>query len=130
MADTLMINVSENFSMENLGMELQARYQAKGFKINMANMSNGLIIQFDKDCGGLNTVLGLGKGITANCTLNNDTLVVNYTNAEWTGKIIGLAVGWILCFLPFITAIIGCVGQLSLPKEINTDISMIVNSMK
>lgn len=52
--------------------------------------------------------MGLGKGITASCSLQNNTLVVNYLEGDWIGKIIGLAVGWILCFIPFITAIIGC----------------------
>lgn len=128
MADTLMINVSENFSLEDLGQELLSRYTAKGFQVNVANRPNELTVQFDKGCGGINNILGMGKGITANCTLQGNTLIVNYTNAEWTGKIIGLAIGWVLCMIPFITALIGCIGQLSLSKEINTDITMIANS--
>ena len=61
-----------------------------------------------KNCDGINLLMGLGKGITASCSLQNNTLVVNYLEGDWIGKIIGLAVGWILCFIPFITAIIGC----------------------
>lgn len=129
MADTLMMNVTRGFSLEMLGQSLQAKYNAKGFQIHIANVPNGLIIQFDKGCGGINTLLGMGKGITANCTLQGDNLIVNYTEAEWLGKIIGLAVGWVLCFVPFVTALIGCIGQISLPKEINAEITLIVNSM-
>lgn len=129
MDNNFITNVTNNFSMEKLGYELQGKYRSKGFQVNIATINNGLIVQFDKGCGGINTFLGLGKGITANCTLQGNTLIVNYTNPEWTGKIIGLAIGWILCFVPFITSLIGCMGQLSLPKEINTDIMIIVNNM-
>ena len=76
-----------------------------------------------KNCGGINLLMGLGKGITASCSLQNNTLVVNYLEGDWIGKIIGLAVGWILCFIPFITAIIGCIQQVGLPNEINMEIS-------
>lgn len=51
-------------------------------------------------------LLGLGQGITVNISLNQNLLSVNYADGDWIGKIIGLAVGWILCFVPFITAVI------------------------
>lgn len=128
MANTLMINVPPNFDMNVFAQRLASSYQSKGFTVNVMTMHNGARIQFDKNCGGINMLLGMGKGITATCILQGNGLVVNYSEAEWTGKIIGFAVGWFLCFVPFITAIIGSIGQYSLPGEINNEINMIVNS--
>ncbi len=130
MANTLMIDVPVNFDVNYLGNQLRERYQSKGFTVSMVSGNNNLRIQFEKNCGGINMLMGLGKGITANCFLQNNSLIVNYGEGDWVGKIVGLAVGWILCFVPFITALIGCVQQSGLPKEINEDIMEIVNSIQ
>lgn len=127
MANSLMTNVPESFDMEIFGQKLQECYQAKGFQVTKVILSNSLRVQFEKGCGGINMLLGMGKGIVATCTLQGNTLVVNYSEGDWMGKIVGLVVGWILCFIPLITAIIGCIGQSSFPKEINKDIMLIVN---
>ncbi len=129
MANTLMMNVSEGFDLQKMGEELRDTYMAKGYTVQLMKMKNGLRIRIEKNCGGANMLLGLGQGITATCMLqNNENLIVNYSEADWTGKIIGLAVGWILCFIPFITAIIGCIKQSSFSKEIDQDIMMIANN--
>lgn len=51
MANTLMTNVPENFDMEIFGQKLQECYQAKGFQVSRATLSNCLRIQFEKGCG-------------------------------------------------------------------------------
>ena len=51
----------------------------------------------------------------------NGVLSINFSDGDWTGKIIGLVVGWFICLIPFITAIIGCVKQSQLPKSIGND---------
>ena len=56
-------------------------------------------------------------------------LTINFSDGDWTGKIIGLCVGWFICFVPFITAIIGCVKQSQLPKKIGNDAMMIASQM-
>lgn len=129
MASTLMVNVSQNFSMDIFAQKLADTYRAKGFTVTVANMNGSSIITFDKGTGGINMILGLGEGIKATCSLMGNTLTINYSDGDWTGKIIGLVVGWILCLIPFITAIVGCVKQSSLPKSINNDATMIVSSM-
>ncbi len=129
MANTFMTNVPANLNMAYLGQRLQEIYRAKGYNVSMVTGETNLRIQFDKNCGGINMLLGLGKGITANCYLQNGSLIVNYSDGDWTGKIIGLAIGWILCLIPFITAIIGCVQQSGLPNEISNDIMAIVNGL-
>ncbi len=55
--------------------------------------------------------------------------MINYFDEEWTGKIVGLVVGWFLCFIPFITAVIGTVQQYSLTGNINNDAIMVINAM-
>lgn len=130
MADNFTINVNENFDMDRLCAQLQNNFRSKGFSVTAARIStNACQIVLDKGCGGINMLLGMGEGITANCTLNGNCLYVTYSDGDWTGKIIGLAVGWILCFIPFITAIIGCVNQSGLPKKVNNEVAMIVAGM-
>lgn len=126
MADTLMINVDEDLDIDELCKELANSFRAKGFLVYTCKMKNGIRIIFDKDCGGVNTVFGLGKGITATIVKKGDLLTVNYTDAEWTGKIVAFIIGWFI-FVPWITAIIGTVGQLDLPKMINGEIMILAN---
>lgn len=126
MADSFMANVPSNFDMNNFVQALRDTYMAKGFSVNAMGMGNTARIVFDKGCGGINMLLGLGKGITANCMFQNGMLIINYTDADWTSKIVGLCVGWFLCLIPFITSIVGCINQSGLTKEINNDITMIL----
>lgn len=122
MANTFMTNVPDAFTLGYLGQELTKAFQQKGYIVTTAlSGTDNLRVRLEKNCGGINLLMGLGKGITASCSLQNNTLVVNYLEGDWIGKIIGLAVGWILCFIPFITAIIGCIQQVGLPNEINME---------
>ncbi len=131
MADTLTLNVPEKFDLNVMATKLRDNFQAQGYAVTVATMSpNSTRIIFDKGCGGINMLLGLGQGITANCTVNGNILCVNYMDGDWLGKIIGFAAGWILCWIPFITAAVGCCMQFSLPKKINTEISMIMSGMQ
>lgn len=126
MADSLMVNVPENFNLEAMTQQLADMYRSKGFTVNVANLNNSVILEFDKGVGGINMILGMDLGIKATCSINNNNLIVNYSNAAWTGKIIGICVGWFLCLVPFITAIIGAIKQSKFPKEISNDITMMI----
>lgn len=128
MANNFMVNVSENFDIEAMANEVAERYQTKGFNVRVLKMKKGVKIIFDKNCGGINMILGMGVGITANCMLSgkeNDTLNVSFSDGDWTGKIVGCVIGWCVCLIPVITAIIGISKQLSLPRDISNDIQMI-----
>ena len=130
MANNLMVNVSENFDMEAMANEVAERYQSQGFKVRVVKLKNGCKITFDKNCGGINMLLGMGLGISANCTLTgkeHDTLNVTFTDGDWTGKIVGCVAGWFLCMIPLITAIIGICKQLSFPNQVGDDIQMIAS---
>ncbi len=132
MANNFTTNVSSNFNVTDLAEQIASQYQAKGFKVNLLKLKNGVKIVFDRKCGGINMLLGLGQGITATCTLHGkekDMLSVDFSDGDWIGKIIGLIAGWFLCMIPFITAIIGLVKQLSLPKNIANDMQLIISDL-
>ena len=112
MASTLMLNIPPNFDLNQMTTRVKDQFMSQGFSVSAAMVSkNSSRIVLDKGCGGINMLLGMGQGITATCTINGNCLYVNYSDGDWTGKIIGLAVGWLLCLIPFITAIIGCCTQ-------------------
>lgn len=130
MASNFMLNVSPEFNMEAFSEQLANLYRARGYVVTVANMNGNAIISFEKNIGGINTVIGLGEGVKANCMVNNGVLNITFTDAEWTSKIIGAVIGWFLCLIPLITAIIGVVRQTSLPKNIENDVRMMISSMK
>ena len=131
MAQNFIMNVGENFNVTEFSQRLADVYRAKGFSVNVANIDDGTsVVVFDKDTGGINMLLGLGLGVKGTCTCTNGNLIINYTEEEWTGKIIGLAVGWILCWIPFVTALIGVAQQSSLTKNINNDAMMVISAMR
>ncbi len=132
MANDFTLNIAENFNLERFTEEVMQLYQGQGFQVRSLQMKNSIKLVFDKKCGGINYLLGLGQGITANCSIqgkNNDILSVRFTDGDWIGKIVGCAVGWCFCLIPFITAIIGIFRQLSLPKNISNDMQMIISNM-
>ena len=128
MADSIMFNVPQGFDFNLFIQRLSDKYRAEGFTVNVANFNGSVVMSFDKGTGGINMLLGMGEGIKATIMLQNGTMSINFSDGDWTGKIIGLVVGWFLCLIPFITAIIGCVKQSSLPKKIGNDATMIAAS--
>lgn len=127
--DGFMLNVKEGFDVSEFAQRLAEMYRVKGFMVNVATFDNSAVIQFNKGCGGMNMLFGMGLGIKAIATVNNGILNIAFSEAEWTGKIVGLVVGWLFCLIPFITAIIGCIKQSSLPKDISNDAMIIASSM-
>ncbi len=121
-----MVNVKEDFDIQALAENLASLYQTKGYNAMAVKMKKGARVTIEKGSGGLNTILGMDEGICATLMLQgNDTLTVSFSNASWTGKIIGFIAG-LLCCIPFITAIVGTVKQLSLPKSIENDLALLV----
>ncbi len=130
MANNFMANVSEGFDIVNFAEEIAAKYMAQGFTANVIKMKRNVKIKFSKGCGGINTILGMGQGITADLMLSgkeSDTLSVSFSDGDWTSKIIACVIGWFLCFIPVITGVIGIIHQLSLPKNIENDMQMLLN---
>ena len=129
MADTVYINVAPDFNIHAFAAQLAEKYRMEGFNVTVADFNGAQVITFDKNTGGINMLLGLGQGIKATCMYQNGVLSINFSDGDWTGKIIGLVVGWFLCLIPFITAIVGCFKQVQLPKDIGNDAMLICSSM-
>lgn len=130
MANSVMVNVGKNFDLNSFAEQLANKYRAEGYNVNVANLNNSLFITFEKNTGGINMVLGLGEGIKASCMVSNGTMNISFSDGDWTGKIVGFIVGWFVCFIPIITALIGTIKQSSLPKKIGTDATMIAASLQ
>lgn len=130
MATPLMFNVAPSFNMSVFAEQLATSYRSQGYIVNVMYFPDRVSIKFEKDTGGINTVLGLGEGITAHCTLNNGMLYINYSDEEWTSKIIGFCVGWFVCMVPLITAVVGTVKQLDLSKKISAEATRIAASFR
>ncbi len=125
MSNTTMFPVPPNFNIQELVGKITQMYQAKGFVVTAMPMGEGASIDFRKDDDGIKKYVGLALGLKANIMIQGETVIVNYTDAEWTGKIVAFVIGWFVCIIPWITAIIGTIQQSGLPKSIGNDIQMI-----
>ena len=105
-----------------LTMETQG-YEAS---VQMISPQTG-VLTVKKDREGFMNVLGMGLECRVNFASINGQLTVNI-DGEWTNKIIAVAVGWFVCFIPVITGIVGAVNQLSLPDKIFTAVNMNVSA--
>lgn len=105
-----------------LTMETQG-YEAS---VQMISPQTG-VLTVKKDREGFMNILGMGLECRVNFAAINGQLTVNI-DGEWTNKIIAVAVGWFVCFIPVITGVVGTVNQLSLPDKIFTAINMNVSA--
>lgn len=127
MQDSVLFNVAPDFNIQMFAGQLAEKYRMEGFTVKVTEINNVVVLTFDKETGGINMLLGLGLGIKATCTVLNGVLTIVFSDAEWTGKLIGLCVGLYVCVIPFITAIVGCVKQSQLPKNIGKDAIIIAS---
>ncbi len=125
--DNFSLNVREDINVDTIAQRLAEIYNVKGYTVTVTKFNNSVSVNFEKGLGGINTVLGMGVSVKANISVTNGVLNVTFSDAEWTSKIIGYAVGWFLCWIPIVTAVIGTINQLELPKSIGSDIRMIIN---
>lgn len=127
MAESKMIQVGEDFDLTSLVEKIKQIYQAKGFEVSAFKTESGATIKFSKDDDGIKKFVGLAQVITANIAVNNRTMIISFSDAEWMGKIIGLGIGWFLCLVPAFFAGYGLVKQMDLPKNIGNDIQLAVS---
>ena len=127
MSDVTMFPLPPNFNLQDLVAKITHMYQIKGFTVMAMPMGNGVSLDFRKDDEGIKKYVGLALGIRANIMIQGDTVIVNYTDAEWNGKIVGFIIGWFLCWIPCITAIVGTIQQNDLPKNIGNDLRMLAS---
>lgn len=102
--------------------------ETQGYEANVQMISPQTgVLTVKKDREGFMNVLGMGLECRVNFAAINGQLTVN-VDGEWTNKIIAVAVGWFVCFIPVITGIVGAVNQLSLPDKIFTAVNMNVST--
>lgn len=132
MANAMTINVRPEFQIAVFADRLARTYQQKGYTVSVTMFENQAILNVEKGVGGINTLLGLGEGVRVTCAVVNQVLTVNYSDEEWTGKIIGFVIGFLiplLFYVPAITAAVGTYKQIQLPKAITADATFIAASM-
>ena len=131
MADQFKISVPEYFYIGELKNELVNKYEEEGYNVDVLDESDSSFsVKIEKDMGGFLQYLGLAKAITVNVELEGDKIAVDFTNPEWTGKIVAGVVGLCVILIPLITAIVGAIGQMNFPNEIGDHIRKIVKEMK
>lgn len=102
--------------------------ETQGYEANVQMISPQTgVLTVKKDRTGFANALGMGLECRVNFAAINGQLTVN-VDGEWTNKIIAVAVGWFICFIPVITGIVGAVNQLSLPDKIFTAVNMNVST--
>lgn len=106
---------SQNLAMQGFDVKSQV----------MGPAAAEIIVTKDRD--GLKNFLGLGLECRVAITATQDVLTLTI-NSEWTNKIIALAIGWILCWVPFITGVVGTINQFTLPEKIGTAFALACNS--
>ena len=114
---TINLQCSANDINEVLNIAAQS-LTGSGYEVMQQPLSPNsgtMIVKKDRD--GFSNFLGLGIECSVNAALSNGMLILNI-DSEWSNKIIALAIGWFLCLIPFITGIVGCVNQSSLPDKI------------
>ncbi len=113
---TLIDIASQNLAMQGFDVKSQV----------MGPSAAEIIVTKDRD-GLKNSVLGLGLECRVAITATEDALTLTI-NSEWTNKIIALAIGWILCWVPFVTGIVGTINQYTLPEKIGTAFTLACSS--
>ncbi len=102
--------------------------ETQGYDANVQMITPQMgVLTVKKDREGFLNILGMGLECKVNFASTNGQLSVNI-DGEWTNKIIAVAAGWFVCFIPVITGIVGTVNQLSLPDKIFNAINMSVAS--
>lgn len=119
MAKTSTIALAPGADIGYILKAAEQQLQAQGYEASSLVMGPGsgsLTVRKDRD--GIKNLAGMGVECQTTVTVvNPGTLTVN-VESEWGNKILALALGWILCWIPFVTGIIGCVSQSELPNKI------------
>lgn len=122
MAVSRMIPLAPGVQLTDVVNSAAANLQAQGFAVTAIPLGpTSVSLTAAKDRDGFKNFLGLGLESRATLILTQNGLSVSVED-EWTNKIIALAIGWILCMIPFITGIVGAINQAGLAEKIFTAI--------
>lgn len=139
MSNSLMLNVSEDFDVNQFVTQVRDTYQTKGFNVQAMAMGNSVRIRLEKGMHGFSLIMGMGQAVTATCMFQGENIVVNFDEYAWVDKLVGWLlnfvlliipfIGWAACIARFICIVIGVVRQVSLPKNVKNDMAMIISGI-
>ncbi len=119
MGKSITVGLNPGYDLGAILAAADQQLKAQGYETTLTIMNQNcaaLVVKKDRD--GIKNIIGMGVECQVNINIfNGNTMTVNI-ESEWTNKIIAVAVGWFLCLIPFITGIIGCSNQSSLPNKI------------
>ena len=130
MSDMRTIQVPSDLDLNELATKLAQKYKAQGFIVSAMQVGESYTVKLSKDDDSIKKYVGLALGITVTLSRNGETLTLDFTDAEWTGKIVGAIIGWFLCFVPLITTAIGALKQLEFPNAITNETRVLVSGGK
>lgn len=123
MGKSITIGLNPGYDLGHILSSAEQQLKSQGYEtiLTLTNSSSATMV-VKKDRDGIKNVIGMGVECQANITvINGNTMTINI-ESEWTNKIIAVAVGWFFCLIPFITGIVGCSAQNSLPNKIGQTI--------
>ncbi|MBE6771637.1 MAG: hypothetical protein E7547_05795 [Ruminococcaceae bacterium] len=104
-------------SLSGQGYEVQVQV--------MSSTSATMVVKKDRE--GFKNIIGLGLECRVIFSvLNGSQLTVNI-DSEWMNKVLAIVIGWFFCMIPFITGIVGGVGQFGLPEKISSAVVMSIS---
>ena len=124
MANNRIIPINPESDLNTVINQATLNLQSQGYTVR-AQMHNPTTASMtvSKDRDGVKDVAGLGIECRVNLAVLTAGQLSVTIDSEWTNKIIALCVGWILCWVPFITGIVGAINQSGLPEKIYTALS-------
>lgn len=127
MASTRTIPVGEDFDINLLTAKLTQIYQSKGYTVTAFPVGRGVTIEFSKNNSAWYNIIGMMEGAKVSLVVMDGILNINYTDEKWIDKIIAFAIGWLCCWITWVTGGIGAYNQIQFTRNVANDIMMIVS---
>lgn len=126
-AKQIQIPINESFNLSEALQLAEERLTAEEYAVTASVYSpQSAKMTVSKDMNGIKQHVGMGVECEVNFTVMNATILDITINSTWSNKIIALAVGWILCWVPFVTGCIGCANQSKLPQKIEDTLKGVI----
>ena len=124
-----MYNLKQTVPVNVLSGSLSDKLAAMGYTVTPMMASDTMsTLNVTKSGSDLEKFAGMLPECNITLSRNGEQIYVNYEDV-WTSKILALAIGWILCMIPFITGLIGVSRQSSMANEVQTMLMATVNEL-
>lgn len=124
----LTVPVNESFNLDALCNRLGDEYRQKGYNVQSPSVAGSIRqIIIEKDNDGINNYLGMGIQEEINISYSGDMLNATFNDGCQTMRFIDLGIGWFMCFIPFITGLVGLSKHSNFAREVQNSIRMIAS---